>query len=221
MIRLAAMAPLVMLAACNPPAADDYVARIGVTDREAPSAPLASPDTQGAVWAPDPANPMRLVYGKPGRAVLFALRCDAGQNNTGQGNTGQSEPRLTYTRHAPADPHAKAVLALIGNGHVARLKIDAVREGSGARARWLWRGSEAAISPAFESLTGGRAVEATVPGAGSVMLNASPLTAELVDRCRAQALPASPASAPAAIDAGRTRAADTTGTAAPPPPLAR
>lgn len=210
-MRYTALLPLVLLAACNPPAADDYVARVGVGGREAPSAPIASPDTKGAVWAPSPANPNRLVYGKPGQRVLFALEC----------SNGSAGPLMTYTRFAAADAHAKAILALIGNGHVARLKIDATRAGGA----WLWQGSEPALSPHFEGLTGGRQVEATVPGAGSLILNPSPLPRELILRCRALAAPRARGSAPAATGAAlpltRSGPPDTTGTAAPPPPPAR
>src|SRR5690349_1332561 len=127
-MRFAALLPLTVLVACNPPAADDYVARVGVAGRDAPSPPIASPDTKGAVWAASAPDGTRLVYGKPGERVLFALAC-----------TGASmAPTLTYTRFERADPHAKAILALIGNGHVSRLKIDAVRNGN----RWFWQGSE-------------------------------------------------------------------------------
>lgn len=207
-MRFAALLSLALLTACNPPAADDYVARVGVAGRDAPSPPIASPDTKGAVWAPSPAHPQRLVYGKPGERVLFALECV--DDGTG--------PALTYTRFAAADAHAKAILALIGNGHVARLKIDATRNGPS----WLWQGSEPAVSTNFESLTGGRQVEATVPGAGSLILNPSALPGELILRCRALALPAAPASAPAATGAAaNSPLPGTTGTAAPPPPPAR
>ena len=206
-MRAAALLPLVLLAACNPPAAEDYVARIGVGGRDAPSPPIASPDVEGALWALSAANSDRLVYGKPGQRALFALEC----------SEGDAGPVLSYTRFAAADAHAKAILALIGNGHVARLKIDAARAGSG----WLWRGSEAALSPNFEGLTGGRQAEATVPGAGSLILNPSPLPAELVLRCRSLAQPAAPASTPAAAGAAFPAPPDTTNRAAPPPPLAR
>lgn len=200
------------LAACNPPATEDYVARVGVAERDAPLPPITSPDTTGAIWAPSPANPQRLLYGKPGQRVLFALEC----------SDGPAGPVLTYTRFAAADAHAKAILALIGNGHVARLNIDASRAGG----KWLWRGSEPALSPRFEGLTGGRQVEATVPGAGSLILNPSPLPGELILRCRALAPPAIPASAPAATGGAASPPPglvlpDTTDTAVPPPPPAR
>lgn len=206
-MRGAALGPLIALAACNPPAAEDYVARVGMAGRDAPSAPIASPDTRGAIWAPAPGKPMRLLYGKPGQVPLFALEC---------GSRG-GQPVFTYTRYAAADPHAKAILALIGNGHVARLNIDAVRAGGS----WLWQGDEPALSPKFEGLTGGRQVEATVPGAGSLILNPSALPGELILRCRGLAPPAMPVSAPAAIGAAPPAQPDTTGTAAPPPLPAR
>lgn len=199
---------LALTAGCNPPAAEDYVARVGVAARETPLPPIDSPDTKGAAWVATPGNPERLVYGKPGERVLFALAC-----------TGAAmAPTLTYTRFERADPQAKAVLALIGNGHVARLKIDATRKGTS----WLWQGSEPAASLNFEGLTGGRQVEATVPGAGSLILNPSPLPGELIQRCRARALPADPESAPAATAAAQpVGPQDTTGTTAPPPLPAR
>lgn len=205
-MRYAGLLPLAVLTACNPPAADDYVARVGVTER-APSPPILTPDTTGAVWAPSPANPLRLLYGKPGQRVLFALECVQGAR----------EPMLEYTRFAAADPHAKAILALIGNGHVSRLKIDATRDGN----RWLWQGRELATSPNFEGLTGGRQVEATVPGAGSLILNPSQAPGELIDRCRALAPPATPASAPAVVVPPGPTPPDTTNTMALPPPRGR
>ncbi len=210
-MRFAALAPLLVLSACNPPAAEDYVARVGVAERDAPSPPIASPDTKGAIWAPSAADPQRLLYGKPGERVLFALECRDG----GKG------PNIAYTRFAAADPYAKAILALIGNGHVSRLKIDATRIGAAGGGRWLWQGSEPAMSANFEGLTGGRQVEATVPGAGSVILNPSPLPGELIRRCRALVPPAVPVSVPAAAGAAAANPPDTIGTTVPPPPLAR
>lgn len=212
-MRFVLLLPLALLSACNPPAADDYVARVGVSGRDAPLPPIDTPDTRGATWAASPADPERLLYGKPGEKVLFALECGG----------KPVEGVLTYTRYAAADPHAAAILALIGNGHVSRLKIDAVRDGN----RWLWQGSEPAASRSFEGLTGGRQVEATVPGAGSLILNPSPLPGALILKCRGQVPPAGPASAPAAAGGAVVTtpapapAPDTTDTGARPPRPAR
>lgn len=207
-MRRFAVLPLALLAGCNPPAADDYLARVGVAERDAPSPPILSPDTSAAIWAPSAAKAARLLYGVPGQRPLFALEC---------GETA-GQPRIAYTRFAAADPHAEAVLALIGNGHVVRLHIDAARAGRG----WRWQGAEPATSTSFEVLTGVRQVEATVPGAGSLTLNPSPLPGEFIQRCRGAAPPASQGSAPAATGAaGPAIAPDTTDIAAPPPRPAR
>ena len=191
MRRLLALLPLTVLAACKPPASDDYVERTRVGEPAAgPSEPIDSPDTENAIWAPA-ASGQRLLYGTPGERPLFAVEC----------LSDGSEPMLGYTRFARADADAQAVLALIGNGHVARLKIDAVQIGD----VWRWEGAVAADDARMDVLTGTRQVEATVPGAGSVILNSSPLPGELVETCRApdqavtaEAAESDPSPAPAA-----------------------
>lgn len=178
--RKAVLLALLMLAGCKPPAADHYVERIAIAERQAPSPPIASPDSTGAVWAPSAQNPGRLLYGKPGNPPLFALEC----------RVSRGTAALVYTRYALADRDAQAILALIGNGHVERFKIDAARDGSA----WLWRGSADPRDDRLDVLTGSHRVEATVPGAGSLILNASPLPGELIRQCRARSpQPATPA----------------------------
>ena len=178
------------LAACQPPASDDYAGRSRVTlgDRGA-SEPIASPDTAGAVWAATE-NPDRLLYGKPGEHPLLALECMV------QGGL----PLIGYTRFARADANAKAILALIGNGHVSRLKIDAAERGE----VWRWEGVTEAGDPALDVFTGARGIEATVPGAGSVILNPSVLPGDLVESCRGRAAdePASALTPAPALPAG-------------------
>lgn len=172
MLRPIATAALLLLSACQPPAADEYVARVGLKQRDAPAVPLDSPDTEDAAWVQS-SETSRIVYGVPGGTPLMSLACV----------TQEGAPAIRYTRNVPADPRAQAVLALIGNGHVVRFWIDAVRDG----ARWTWAGSVPVDDPGLDALTGGRRIEATVPGAGSVILNPSALPAALVNSCRARA----------------------------------
>lgn len=171
-----AVLALCALAACAPPAADGYVERVDLAEsRDFASAPLPSPDTTGAVWVATDLRPgidARLVYGVPGAAPLLALECLA---------DGEGAGRLEFTRFAKADAKAQALMALVGNGHVARVPVDAQYNG---RA-WLWRGGDAADRTDFNVLTGPRDVTVTVPGAGLVTLTASPLPGELVSQCRA------------------------------------
>src|SRR3546814_2949425 len=59
---------LATLAACKPPAADEAMARTMVTHALiGPSAPPASPDSEGAVWSASKV-PGRILYGQPGRS---------------------------------------------------------------------------------------------------------------------------------------------------------
>ena len=74
-------------------------------------------------------------------------------------------------------------MALIGNGHVARLKVDATKSGDG----FLWQGDTPLSNDRLEALTGSRGLEATVPGAGTLKLNPSPLPGQLIESCRAEA----------------------------------
>ena len=110
----------------------------------------------------------------------MGLTCDAG--------------KLVITRYAPADPQAKAVLALIGNGHVERLFIDAVPSGTG----WVWQAAFPAADPRLEVLTGQQRVEATIPGAGTLVLNPGTLAGPFIARCAALTAPLpSPPAGPA------------------------
>lgn len=175
MTKGALLTGLLFLTACKPPASDDYVERTRIADGvDAPSEPIDSPDTEGAVWA-EAARENRLLYGKPGETPLMALECV----------DSDGEPKLAFTRFARADPHAKAILALIGNSHVVRLFVDARKQGEA----WLWYGEVPADDPQLDVLTGARAVEATIPGAGSTILNPSQMPAALIEACQSLAPP--------------------------------
>lgn len=175
------MAPALMmlLAACQPPAADDYLER-GLAKDALPQAsdPIASPDTTNAIWAPAQQQG-RLLFGVPGQTPLLAMQCE------GAGETA----KLTFTRFVRADREAQAMMALVGNFHALRLPVDSTWNG---RA-WLWQGSVPASHPDLEALTGTREVEATVPGAGTLVMAPSPLTRELIDACRNGAEATAPA----------------------------
>lgn len=170
--RFAIAVALLAVAGCKPPATDDYVARVALDEARAfASEPLPSPDTEGALWA-ESDRPGRILYGKPGEPPLMALACEDGDEGR----------RIHITRYAAADPKAKAVLALIGNGHVERLHVDATWNG---RA-WLWEGYVAADDPDLDVLTGPRRIEATIPGSGSVELNPSERPRHLIATCRGE-----------------------------------
>ena len=176
MIRTSALAipffvPLLALAGCKPPPTDEATARSAlVEDRGAPSLPIESPDAINAIWA-ESREPGRILYGNPGETPMIALTCIE----------DEQEPRIRFTRYALADEGASALLALIGNGHIARLPVEATDRGG----YFLWQGEFPATSPDLEVLTGTRDFTATIPGAGLVEVHASERPAELVEACRA------------------------------------
>jgi len=168
---IAALALAGGLTACKPPPTDEAVARVTL-DRptKGPSEPIASPDMTGAVWAVT-GNRLRLVYGIPGKPVQLALECLA---------PATPEAKIRITRHAPADEGAGALLALIGNGWIGRFPVDATP----VAGKSLWQGDVPAAQPEWDALKPEREASVTVPGAGLLKLNPSPLPMELVETCR-------------------------------------
>ena len=157
------------LPGCKPPPTDAAVARVSLlASRAAPSQPLASPDTTAAVWSAT-ANPLRLVYGIPGQPVLLALECL---------EPARTDARIRITRHAPADSGAAALLALVGHDNIGRFPVTAAQAGG----RMVWQGEIPAAAPQWEALSPAHEATATVPGAGLVRLNPSPLP--LITACR-------------------------------------
>lgn len=171
MRAFAPAAAIALLAACKPPPTDAEL------DRELPpeelvfaSEPLPSPDTEGAVWARS-STPGRIIYGIPGDPALVALECLREDN---------AAAKLRIARLAPADEGAGALLALVGNGAVGRIAVDATPLGNG----FAWQGEEPADSRSWDPLDGPRRVTLTVPGAGMVTLNRSQEPAALLRSCR-------------------------------------
>lgn len=186
-LALAALTTLA-LAGCKPPPTDAGM------DRERPqealdfaSEPLPSPETEGAGWAPSSRVEGRIIYGVPGEPALLALECLDEEDRA---------PRIQITRLSPADEGASALLALVGNGHIGRLAVEA-REVDG---RSVWQGELLAADLAWEPLSGPRSLGVTVPGAGRVELNPNPLPGELVEQCRTGDVLPSPDTFPPATE---------------------
>ncbi|MEP0393450.1 MAG: hypothetical protein ABJ205_12600 [Erythrobacter sp.] len=134
------------------------------------SAPLSSPETESAVWAMSTRVQGRILYGNPGNPALLLLDCDT-----------SNQPTIQITRTAAADEGAGALLALVGNGHIGRVKVDASEVGD----QRFWVGDAPASDEVWEPLTGPRELIATVPGAGMVTLNPSALPGSMIASCRA------------------------------------
>ncbi|GAB5350093.1 hypothetical protein [Alteriqipengyuania sp. 357] len=176
MTRLALLAaPLALAAtACQPPAADRYEGRTDPPDTASyASEPQPSPDAEGAVWAPS-TTPLRLLYGIPGQQPFAALACELPDEDS------ELQPQVRVTRFARADEGAQALMAIIGNGHKERFPVDATDNG---RA-FLWEGTIPLDSEKLDVLTGRRGVQLTIPGAGTLALNASDAPRDLIETCR-------------------------------------
>lgn len=163
---------LLPLAACAPSAdataAPEEVVQLQPAQPEPVTPPF--PDVTGALWATT-ASPDRILYRKPGAEPFFALACE--QNGP--------EAQLVITRFAPAPPGGKAVLAMDGNGYIGRWHADAAVV-NGER---VWRTKIAPDEFKVRALKGLRSIEATLPGAGTVVINQNDLPRQLIERCEA------------------------------------
>lgn len=159
---------LVANAAVSPAGAAAYPARLAMTGAELPAeaAPLQPP---GGAWV---AVPGGLAFGLPGQAPLLSLLCS-------RDTTGAALVRLI--RVTRADEGAQALMALIGNGRIARLPVDATTAGEAG----TWEGMVPAIDPRLDVFTGSREIEATLPGGGTLLLPASGEPSRLLAACRA------------------------------------
>lgn len=168
---LLALAAAAAITACKPPASDDYLERVDLTEATGSARqPMTSPDTADAMWA-EGKTAGRILFGNPGEVPFLALACET---------TPTGDQQIRFIRFAAADPQAKALFALVGNGHIARIPVDATWNG---RA-WLWEGTIPADDPDLEVLTGRHTITATLPGAGQLDLSSSPRPGLLIEECR-------------------------------------
>jgi hypothetical protein len=168
-----------VLAACTPtqsrqvtenaaPGGSTYPARMALAGVGLPAeaAPL---QPKGATWRADHAG---AHFGVSGQADLFSLACE---------HTPDGSALLRITRMTRADDNAKAMFALIGNGRIARLPIDALRAGEPG----VWQARIPAADERLNVLRGGNTIEATLPGGGTLKLAPSNEPGRLLADCRA------------------------------------
>lgn len=160
---------LLTLAACSPSAADDIAPSERAAQQAVTELPLSSPDVTGARWVAS-TNPQRILYGKPDHPALIALACE--QNGP--------QPHLRLTRFTPAPAGGKAVFAVDGNGYIARWKADAAQ----AEGGYNWQSIVRLDEYKLNALLGLRSIEATIPGAGTVIINQNDLPRQLIEQCR-------------------------------------
>ncbi len=170
-MRTLALLSLLPLAACKPPPTDaDMMRDMPEAAETFASDPLPSPDTEDAMWALSQRTDGRLIYGVPGETAVLSIDCDI-----------SAIPTLRITRNSPADEGAGALLAMVGNGHIGRIKVDATEVGNDS----FWVGESPALNEVWEPLAGPRELTLTVPGAGMVSIGPSPMPGLMIEACRA------------------------------------
>ena len=171
-MRAAFLVTCLLLAACgNGADAPVQAQRISLEDARAKVAePLLSPDTKGASWKVA-ANGQSIDFGREGAEPWLTLACDV----------RQAPATLTIIRHAPTRPGLKALFPVLGNGMISRFEVDAALHDG----EWRWEGAMPATDPMLEVFTGPRELQATLPGAGSLMIDGSRIPGEFVEWCRA------------------------------------
>ena len=143
---------------------------LGETESAASLALNPLPDSAGARWLVS-GDGKGIDFSKAGDKPLLTLRCVLAAG---------VKPQLALIRHAQSAPRAKALFAVLGNGITSRLKLDAKL----AREGWRWEGLYPADAPELDAFTGQRDIEATLPGAGTLLIQGSALPREFIAWCR-------------------------------------
>ena len=131
--------------------------------------PLPSPDTDDARWTIAP-DGQAVAFGNAGERPFLSLAC----------RVKDDPPTIRVIRHAEARPGEKALFPVIGNGTISRFKADAALEDD----EWRWQAVVPADDALLEVFTGAREIEATLPGAGSLIISGSRVPGEFIAWCR-------------------------------------
>jgi hypothetical protein len=155
-----------------------YPARLALGDLPAGTSEAAPLQPEGASWSRSGAE---VAFGVTGQPALLSIACT---------HDAAGPASLTITRHTRAEAGAKALLALIGNGRIARLPVDVAQPGEAGQ----WRGVLPAADVRLDVLRGGNRIEGTLPGGGTLLMPASSEPGRLLEECRASdRSPAQPA----------------------------
>ena len=165
----------ILLAACTPSqgqqaaqGGNGYPARVVL-----PTQPLAAEQPprqpENAKW--QSAGERAIGFGAPLGTMLLTIACERDAAGAGW---------LRITRRTRAPSGARALFALEGAKHVARLPVNVIRAGEDGE----WQGLVLARAAKLDVLSDGTAIEATLPGGGTLMLPADPEPGRLLQACR-------------------------------------
>lgn len=165
-------APLLALPALASCGSEPQVERIDLAEVGEEEGPVISPSPQseGAEWSLAPGG-LAIQFGRAAGDPYLSLKCKLSKD---------LPPAITVVRHAPADPGARALFAVMGGTITARLKVNSKQSG----AAWHWEGTYPADTEDLDAFAANKGFEATLPGAGTLKASGSPLTREFIDWCR-------------------------------------
>lgn len=167
----AAIAALILLAACSKPAPQPQQADNGPIDAHRVPLPAADPlpadddgknDDGRAVWSRD-GDTAR--FGFPGGSTMLTLACTKG--------------RLVVTRPIAAELGAGALFAIEGPRRIVRIPVDATAL-QGQRG-FVWQGSMNGADDDTDVFTG--PFTGTLPGGGLIKVSAGEPARDVVHRC--------------------------------------
>jgi len=138
---------------------------------------LPSPDTKGGTWLGAQSDETVHFADAAGQPLL-SFGCDTRDGMT----------HMRIRRHVAVEPERTALMALIGNGRISRLKVHAVSDGQGP----YWEAATPADAETLDVFQGAGIVEVTVPGAGTLTATRSDLPRQLLAACRARVQPTAP-----------------------------
>lgn len=171
MMSRLSLIPLLLLAACSRGEDSETPEQAKRLVLPSQPAPLREPPKQpeGTVWTS--LGNGAAAFGVPEQSPLLTVSCE---------KRGTFDALLRFTRYTRADEGAKALFALEGNGHVARVKLDVVKPGDPGE----WQGTASAFDEAVEAIKGDYGVAATLPGGGTLRWTASPIPGAVLTDCR-------------------------------------
>ena len=165
--------PLI-LSACSPSQKDEQTGANGYVRVPIPTEPAAletaPAQPEGGAWR-GAANG-GIEFGLPGQPALFAVSCTHGSDGAA---------RLHFVRRTRAEEGARALMAIEGNLHVARVPMNVTRPGDPGE----WQGELDAHLETAGAIKGGMSMVATLPGGGALKMPPSGEGSRLLEACRA------------------------------------
>lgn len=173
-IRRSLLCLPLILAACSPSKKEEQTGANGYVRIAIPTEPAAQETApaqpEGGQWRAGAGG--GIEFGVPGQPAMFAVSCTHGSDGSA---------RLHFVRRTRAEEGARALMAIEGNLHVARIPMDVTKPGDPGE----WQGELDAHKETAGAIKGGFSMVATLPGGGAIKMPPTSEGGRLLDACRA------------------------------------